>query len=327
MKNKKVDSVKLGVFVLAGLLFLVILLYLIGRNHNLFGKTYMLKVKFSNIQGLIAGNNVRFAGIQTGTVKKIEIVNDTLIEISMLIDRKMISIIHQSAVVSIGTEGFVGNKVVNIVPSGNESPLAKDGDYLDSKEAVNTGEMLETLSNTNNAIADIATSLKLTIQKLNNSDALWTLLNDKSIPAHLRSSLANLHTATGNASAITESLYEIVSNVKEGKGSVGQLLNDSSLAVTLDQSAQRIRDASGRADSLLYELNRIIAGIRNDLNDGKGSVSVLLKDSATAQQLRTSLDNIQKGTDGFNQNMEALKHSFLFRGYFRKKNKQNNKTF
>ena len=327
MKNKKVNSVKLGVFVLAGLLFLVILLYLIGRNQNLFGKTYVLKAKFTNVQGLIAGNNVRFAGIQTGTVKKVSILNDTLIEITMLIDRKMNTIIHQSAVVSIGTEGFVGSKVVNIVPSKKGSPLAKDGDFLETKEAIKTGEMLETLSNTNNTVADIASGLKLTIQKLNNSDALWSLLNDKSIAAHLRSSLANLHTATGNASAITESLYDIVSNIKEGKGSVGQLLNDSSFAVNLDQSASKIRAVTGRADSLLYEINTLITGIRNDLNGGKGSLGVLLKDSVTAQQLKTSLDNIQKGTDGFNQNMEALKHSFFFRGYFRKIKNKKSKSF
>ena len=40
----------------------------------------------------------------------------------------------------------------------------------------------------------------------------------------------------------------------------------------------------------------------------------------------TSLDNIQKGTDGFNQNMEALKHNFLLRGYFKKQEKQRRKT-
>jgi phospholipid/cholesterol/gamma-HCH transport system substrate-binding protein len=42
-------------------------------------------------------------------------------------------------------------------------------------------------------------------------------------------------------------------------------------------------------------------------------------------KISNSLDNIQKGTDAFSQNMEALKHNFLFRGYFRKLEKQKNK--
>ena len=327
MKKREINTVKLGLFVMAGLLFLIVLLYMIGKNSSLFGATYVLKAKFDNVQGLVAGNNVRFAGIQTGTVKKIEVVNDTVIVITMVVDEKMDRIIRKNAMVSIGTEGLVGNKVVNILPSGGEGPLATEGDFLVTQKAINTGEMLKTLNDTNNTLSEITAGLKLTIQKLNNSDALWTLLNDKSIPLHLRASLMNLRTATGNASVITHDLFEIVNNVKEGKGSVGQLLKDSSFADKLDQSALKIKNASERADSLLIELNGIIAGVRNDLNAGKGTVSLLLKDSATAQQLKTSLENIQKGTDGFNQNMEALKHNFLFRGYFRKKVKQTGKSF
>ena len=58
------------------------------------------------------------------------------------------------------------------------------------------------------------------------------------------------------------------------------------------------------------------------MNNGKGTVHSLLKDSILVQKLNNSLQNIEKGTDGFNQNMEALKSNFLFRGYFRKLEKQ-----
>ena len=74
MAKQGINNVKLGAFVLAGLLFLVLLLYMIGKNRNLFGATYLLKAKFENVQGLVTGNNVRFAGIEAGTVKKIIIL-------------------------------------------------------------------------------------------------------------------------------------------------------------------------------------------------------------------------------------------------------------
>jgi len=69
----------------------------------------------------------------------------------------------------------------------------------------------------------------------------------------------------------------------------------------------------------------MVTDIRNDVHHGKGTVNALLKDSLLVTKLNTSLDNIQKGTDGFNQNMEALKHNFLLRGYFRKQEKQKGK--
>ncbi|MFC0774995.1 hypothetical protein [Terrimonas alba] len=79
------------------------------------------------------------------------------------------------------------------------------------------------------------------------------------------------------------------------------------------------------ADSLANEISKVVTGIRQDINNGKGTVNALFKDSALAIKLNASLDNIQKGTDSFNQNMKALKHNFLLRGYFRKQKKQKRK--
>ena len=134
MTKKLINNVKLGAFVLGGLLFLVLLLYMIGKNRNLFGDTYVLKARFQHVQGLVAGNNVRYSGIQAGTVKKIYLLNDTLIEVVMVVDRNLQAVIRKSALVSIGTEGFVGNKVVNIVPSNQAASLAEEGDVLMTKK-------------------------------------------------------------------------------------------------------------------------------------------------------------------------------------------------
>jgi len=325
MAKKIINNVKLGAFVLGGLIFLVLLLYMIGRNRNLFQDTYVLKARFENVQGLIAGNNIRFAGIETGTVKKIQILNDTVIEVTMIIDKKMQPIIRKNAIASVGTEGLVGNKVINIVPSKQSAPLAEEGDLLDSKKGVNTEEMLQTLSKTNNDVAVIAADLKTTVQRINSSSALWALLNDKSIPRDLRISVANIRTATGKASNMVDSLHDIVADVKKGKGSVGALLTDTSFAKNLNQAILKIKSVGEEADSLAGEINKMLAGIQQDINSGKGTINALLRDSAMVIKFNTSLDNIQKGTDGFNQNMEALKHNFLLRGYFRKQEKQKRK--
>jgi phospholipid/cholesterol/gamma-HCH transport system substrate-binding protein len=322
MAKRIVNNVKLGLFVLAGLIFLVLLLYMIGKNQNLFGNTYTLKANFENIQGLVAGNNVRFAGIQVGTVKKIKILNDTVIEVSMLIDTKMKNIIHKNAITSIGTDGLVGNKVVNIIPSRNPGPFAQEGDLLLSKKAIATDEMLQTLYKTNIDVAVIATELKATIQRINSSSALWELLNDKTIPENLRNSVANIRTATGKAGSMAENLNNIVMDVKKGKGSLGAVLKDTAIAKNLNEAILKIKSVGEEAGSLADEINSLVSGIKRDVNNGKGPVNALLNDSSIMIKLNSSLDNIQKGTDGFNQSMEALKHNFLLRGYFRKQEKK-----
>ncbi|WP_411273407.1 MlaD family protein [Daejeonella sp.] len=325
MAKQVVSNVKLGAFVLGGLLFLILLLYMIGKNRSLFGSTYLLKARFENVQGLIPGNNIRYSGIQTGTVKKIYILNDTIIEVAMLIDRDMQGIIRKNAVASIANDGFVGNKVINIVPGDAMADQAAEGDILFSKKAVNTDEIMRTLSTTNEDVAIIVSELKTTVQRINRSSALWEIINDQTLPRDLRTSVANLRQATGKAGLIADDLHTIIGSVKSGKGSVGALLNDTSFANNLNEAVLKLKMIGDHADKLSAEISTLVAGIQLDVNTGKGSANALLKDSVLVQKLNTSLDNIQKGTDGFHQNMEALKKSFLLRGYFKRKEKEKTK--
>jgi phospholipid/cholesterol/gamma-HCH transport system substrate-binding protein len=325
MAKRVVNYIKLGVFVMAGLVFLILLLYMIGKNRHLFGANYSLKARFENVQGLKSGHNVRYDGIEVGTVKKVEFLNDTLVEVTMLIDDKMKSIIRSNAIVSVGTEGFVGNKVVNIIPGKGAAPIAKEGDLLNSKKPVDTDEMLRTLYKTNSDIAVIADNLKTTIHNINASEAIWDLLNEKTLPYNIRSSADNVRLATAHAADMIDDLRALVNDVKTGKGSLGAILTDTSFALSLNEAVEKINTVGKQADTLAEEITELAASVKGDLNNGKGVANALLKDSSMTTKLNQSLDHIEKGTDAFNQNMEALKHNFLLRGYFRKLEKQKQK--
>jgi phospholipid/cholesterol/gamma-HCH transport system substrate-binding protein len=325
MAKKIINTVKLGVFVLAGLSFLILLLYMIGKNRHLFGPAFIVKARFENVQGLVPGNNVLFSGIEIGTVKQINILSDTLIEVVMLIDDKMQKIIRNNAVVSIGSDGLMGNKVINISPARSSAPLVKKQEILPSRKAAGTDDMLQTLSKTNQDISVIAAQLKITVERVNNSTALWTILNDETLPQHLRASAANVQLATARAAVVANDLQSVIGNIKSGKGSLGAVLTDTSFAVNLNDAIVKINGVGDKADELAQVLNTVIAGVKQDINGGKGPVNALLKDSTMVVKISNSLDNIQKGTDAFSQNMEALKHNFLFRGYFRKLEKQKKK--
>lgn len=318
MTNRAINNVKLGAFTLAGLLFLVLLLYMIGKNQNMFGDNYILKAKFSNVQGLITGNNVRYAGIETGTVKDILILNDTTIEVTMVVESRMKSIIRKNATVSVGTEGFVGKKVVNITPGRGDAPLAQEGDVLLARKTLSTDEMLETLSQTNSDISEIAAGLKQTVLRINNSNQLWSLLNDPGIPADIREAASSIRLASARAAQFTGELQSIAAGIQEGRGTAGILLKDSAIAMHLDEAILRIRSAGAQTDSLIAALRVTATGIQRDFDSSKGVVRALVRDTAWTGKIGSILENIREGTDGFNQNMEALKHNFLFRGYFKK---------
>lgn len=322
MEKRKLNNAKLGIFVTAGVLFLIIMLYMIGRDQNLFNANITLLARFNNASGLVPGNNIRYAGIQVGTVKKVKLLNDTIVEVVMLVDKKYKTHIHRNALVTIGTEGLIGNKIVNILPGKGNGPEVEDGDLLSAKRTVSTDDMLETLSISNRNIAVVSENLKVTVEKINGSTALWELLNDASLPNNIRSSAENIRQATDKAHLFVSDLQSIVGDVKEGKGSLGKVLKDTSFAFELGTALEKIREVSVQADLLATDLRSLTQNVGRDINYGKGPVNMLLKDTASAERISSSLRHIEQGTAAFNENMEALKHNLLFRGYFRKKSKE-----
>lgn len=323
---RTINNIKLGVFVLAGLAFLIALLYMIGRNSNLFQSTYSLKAQFDNIQGLVVGNNVRFAGIESGTVRRIKIINDSIIEVTMIIDRSLKQVIRRNAIASIGSEGLVGNKVLNITPSLSSAPFAEEDDVIASKKTTDVDEMLHTLGKTSIDVAAIASELRTTVKRINNSLALWELLKDKSIPRNIAGSLENIHRATSKSGDIVNRIDSVIMDIRLGHGSVGALVKDTVFATNLNMAMIKLSSAATTADSLGIELRALVGNMDADISNGNGAANALFKDTAIVRKLHAGLDNLQKGTDGFNQNMEALKHSFLFRGYFKKIEKQKKKA-
>jgi len=308
--------------VITGLLFLILLLYMIGKNENLFGSTFRLRAQFGNVQGLTSGNNIRYAGIQVGTVKKVRILNDTLIEVVMLIETKMKDFIRKNAVVSIGTDGLMGNHVLNITPVAGTADLVGDNDILPVKKMESVDDMMQTLAKTNEDVAVIASQLKNTVLRINSSTAVWEILDDKTVPQHIRSSLINVRSATAKASRLISDLQLVLSDIRDGKGSLGAIITDSSFAQNLQAALLRINEVGADADTLAKTINSLTRQVQDDLDRGGGTANVLLKDSTFARNLRESILNIREGTDGFNEIMEAMKHSFLFRGYFRNLEKQ-----
>lgn len=304
------NNVKLGLLVLSGLFVLVASLYIIGKNENYFGAHFELRARFADADGLVNGDNIRFSGLQAGTVRSIRVVDDTTIEAVLLIDKAMRPFIHKNAQVSIGTEGLIGNKDVNIVPVPESAPLAEDGDLLPTRSPLSTDAMLRTLNKTNENLAVITEGLKATVQRVNESAGLWNLLNDRRMAANVAASMEHVRASSEEAEAALRELHGLVSAVKQGQGSIGALLTDTQLIHNLDEAVGRIRLAGEKVSAAGDSVAAVAA-----------SAQGLIKDTALVRNLHTSLDNIRQGTAAFHEDMEALKHNFLLRGYFRRQEK------
>lgn len=322
MKTKASENVKLGLFVLAGLLFVILTLYMIGKNRNLFGATFTIKASMSSVNGLMPGNNVRFKGIDVGTVRNIELADDGSILVVMVIDKKMTRYIQQNAVASIGTDGLMGNKLINISSGKEEGPPVKEGSVLISREPIETDEMLRTLSTTNSTIERVTRNLDEITQKLNTSNSLWNLISDTVITEDLRTAVKAFRIAGTNTAALTGNAKDIIHSYGDGDGLAGALFTDTVLVGRLDQSLAKIQSASERTALMMENLELVI----QHMKAGEGTAGLLLADTVLRNTIMQSAENLEQGTSRFSENMEALKSNFLFRRYFKRMEKERAKS-
>lgn len=222
MKNETTNRIRLGVFVSVAIALFIVVIYFIGNRQHMFTKTIRINGIFKDIGGLQVGNNVRFSGINIGTIEAVEIITDSTVRVDMVIEKHVQKFIKKDASAAIGSEGLMGNKVISLVAGNPSSPPIEDGGTVNTL-----------------------------------------------VPVSIDQIMASLKVTADNAATITGDIAEVTGGMKTGKGAIGKLLVDSTFATNLGQT----------------------------------------------------MVNAKNATNGLNQNMEAAKHNFLLKGYFKKKEK------
>jgi len=230
MKTTPAQKVKTGIIVVVGTGILFITIFLIGKQKSLFSSTFTVHADYKNVSGLQIGNFVRFAGINIGVVNDITIMNDTTVRVDLTLQEKVHPFIKADSHASIGSDGLMGDKLIQIGPGSDSAErVKKDGAVI----AVN--------------------------------------------PIDIDKIVGKLGGIADDAQSITGSLAEILDKVNNGQGSLGRLLNDDKLSRHLESTLQ----------------------------SAKQTVNTINKTATTA-----------------NEDLEAAKHNFLLRGFFKKKEKQ-----
>jgi len=322
MEKTASQKIRLGLFVILGLLIFILAVYFIGDKQKMFGKTHHLEAVFNNVNGLQLGNSVRYSGISVGTVRGIKMINDTIIRVDMIIDKAIFSYIKKDAVATISSDGLVGNMIINILPGKGDEPSVKPGDEIRSYNRVRTEDMLNTLSVTNENVAKISDNLlKITNEIIEGKGTLGSLVNDSVISKDLGETMRYLKLTSKGASETATRLNKLITSL-DNKDNVVGVLKDSAVA-------NKIKNMATNLDKSTNELNKAITNFDAtviNIKEGKGAINYLSNNPELVQKIDSTMTNINEASVKLNENMEALKHNFLFRGYFKKQEKKKAKS-
>ena len=322
MERSNIEKMKLGIFVIVGSFLLVLTVYLIGNKQQLFGSSFEISAVFKNVNGLQKGNNVRFSGINVGTVKAIEMSNDTTIRVIMTIEDDMMGKIKKDAIAAIGSDGLVGSMIINITP-GKGGDAADNGDEIRTLSKIASEDLLRTLNVTNeNAALLTEDLLTLTNAVVKGKGTLGKLIFDSTMARNLSLTVENLKKVSMDANVTMSELNKFFTSETLEKSPAGVILKDSISGEKVKLLISNLEASSLEIDSILSDLKVFISSAK----EGKGAVNYLLKDTVFVQRLDSTMINIEQGSERLNENMEAMKSNFLFRGYFKQQEKEAKKA-
>jgi phospholipid/cholesterol/gamma-HCH transport system substrate-binding protein len=203
-------SARLGAFILATLAILALGIFIIGSKKYLFTSTYALKTQFTNVAGLEAGADVLVGGVNSGTVKSIELPHQPTgkVTVNLQLNQTTHDIIKQDSLASIQTEGLLGNQYVAISFGSGDKPEVRDGDTIGSVPPL---EMAQLLDKANGLLSSGQEAMK-------------------------------------NLTQVSEHLNSVSSKIDKGQGTVGALVNDKALYENLNQTASTARTTVSAAE-------------------------------------------------------------------------------
>jgi phospholipid/cholesterol/gamma-HCH transport system substrate-binding protein len=296
----------------------------LGGQKSIFNKGASVTAVFDEVNGLQIGNNVWFAGVKVGTIKEISLTKEGKVAVEMNIKEDAHPLIKKDTKAKLGADGFIGNKLIILSGGSPGAPMVENGSTLLVERAISTDEMMATLQDNNKNILAITTNFKtISEQIMGGKGTVGKLLNDDQMFTDLQQAIVSIKGAAINAQVLASNVSGYTAKLTSKGSLANDLVTDTVLFSRLRSTVRQIDALSKGADEVLADLKSTSASINRGMNDESTSIGLLLKDKETAADIKATIRNLQAGTQKLDENMEALQHNFLLRGFFRKKNKEN----
>lgn len=316
--NKR--AVLVGVFILTGISFLIAGILMVGNINNTFKRKMQLVALFDDVSGLQAGNNVWFSGVKIGNVNEIRFYGQSQVAVNLKIETKAQQYIRKDSKVKVSTDGLIGNKILVIYGGSMNTSEVEDGDTLLVDKVFSPDDMINMLQENNKNILAITNDLKSVTNKIATGEGtVGKLLNDNSLYNDIDAAAHSLQATADRAQQLIVSLNTYAAGLNRKGTLANDLSNDTVVFKSLRKSVVQLQHFVDTA-------NVFISDIKEASNNTESPIGVLLYDKQGGAQLRKTLENLEKGSQKLDEDLEAAQHNFLLRRYFRKKEKAARKS-
>jgi phospholipid/cholesterol/gamma-HCH transport system substrate-binding protein len=314
--------VLVGIFIFLALVIFIVGVLTLGGQRKTFADTIDVSATFDDVNGLQRGSNIWYAGVKIGTIKSLGFDKNGGVDVKMSIEEASQQYIHKDTKAKVGTDGLIGNKIIVLYGGSQQAPVIADGDVLTVEKSAGMDEMMNTLQTNNKNILDITNDFKVISHRLANGEGtVGKLLKEETLANDLNATLAALNRATQNAERLTNQLASYAANLQKPGTLTNDLITDTVIFSKLRSSVSQIEEVTTKANAVMSTMQTASTNLSADLNKRTTPAGVLLRDEEAGANLKAAIKNLQTSTKKLDDNMEALQHNFLLRGFFKKKAK------
>lgn len=316
-------NITVGVFIFLGLVVFVLGIFTLGSQRKAFIKSFTIDVVFNDVNGLKEGGNVWFSGVKIGTIKKIEFYGSSQVQVVMNIEQEAQKYIHKDAAASLSADGLIGNKIVVITAGSVQAPIIENGDRIKVNPTLSTEDIMKTFQVNNKNLVDITTDFKtLAANIVAGKGTAGALLADEKLADNFKMIVQNLKKTTEATNRMAADLNTFSQTLNTKDGLANKMLTDTVIFARLKSSADELQKTAKSASALTDNLTTASA----KLNKTDNAAGLLINDRETADQVKQIMKNLETSTATLDEDLKALQSNFLFRGYFRKKAKEEAKA-
>jgi phospholipid/cholesterol/gamma-HCH transport system substrate-binding protein len=320
-------AVIVGIFIFLGVGILIVTILTLGSQKKTFGDSVGVISFFENVNGLQKGNNIWFSGVKVGTIKNITIRGNGRVEVDMNVEDKSAAFIKKDALAKLSTDGLIGNKIIEIYGGSPESPAISQGDTLGGAKLLSTDEMMNTLSKNNDNILAITNDLKVITSGIaQGKGSIGKLLTSDELADNLNHTVLTVQKASENLERLSANISNYTASLNNKGSFANDLVTDTVIFSKLRGTMSRLQNVADSATQVIGNLNATTNTLNNGLNNKNTPVGMLLNDEKTADGMKATLQNLESASKKLDEDLEALQHNFLFKKYFKKKAKEDQKV-
>jgi phospholipid/cholesterol/gamma-HCH transport system substrate-binding protein len=305
-----------GLFLITGVTLFTLGIFLVGNRHEAFSRHLLLNSEFADVDGLTKGSKVRVAGFDAGQVTKIGVPDSpkSQFRVQMRINEQLHGLVRTDSVVTIDTEGVVGETFLTIHPGSPGAAIAQANSTLQSKPALSISDLmthgLGVMDDADASLKQLGSKLNVSLDGMNlavgnANDVLvglkqgrgpaGMLLRDEKMAAQIRETMTNVQSATSTLKQTATRVDGMVGDIQERQ-----------LPEKIDETMTQVRSAS-------TETNSTIQQVHQSLNQALGPD---IDGVTAAQNISETLTNVNAATGNMAEDTEAVKHNFFFKGFF-----------